>query len=123
MSGLGVRGERDLLRFVESAREGGVVLGVVERRGGRRIGLWWRGRGRIAGLPRHGAGATELDEIETDLRWAARLKAELVRSQLPLLVRVFEECAGAEAGGGAGGVAGAAGEQRDRGDRRGGGCV
>ncbi len=95
MSGLGGPGSWDLLEFVEAAREGGVALGVVERaRGEAYRFLVARARGRIAGLPRHGAGATELDEIETDLRWAARLKAELVRSQLPLLVRVFESALG-----------------------------
>lgn len=34
--------------------------------------------------------ASEVDQIETRLRWAARLKAELVRSQLSLLIETIE---------------------------------
>lgn len=59
----------------------------------------------IAALPRHNpprvapegldaaltpGGPPGVDEIETVLRWASRLKAELVRSQLPLAVRTIE---------------------------------
>jgi hypothetical protein len=51
--------------------------------------LWWCSRA-IGALPRHGAGAAELDAIETRLLWASRLKAEMVRAQLPLLVRAIE---------------------------------
>lgn len=51
-------------------------------------------------LARAARGAAELehqrsaialiDQIETDLRWVARLTAELVRSQLPVIVRAIE---------------------------------
>ena len=44
----------------------------------------------ITALPRRGCGATALDRIETDLRTAARLRAELVRSQLPLMLRTID---------------------------------
>ncbi|MBC7773595.1 MAG: hypothetical protein H7210_13955, partial [Pyrinomonadaceae bacterium] len=40
----------------------------------------------IVSLSLHHPAPSRLDEIETTLRWAARLKAELVRSQLSLLL-------------------------------------
>lgn len=43
----------------------------------------------IALLPRHNPAAGACDEIETRLRWASRLKAELVRSQLSLAFRTI----------------------------------
>jgi RNA polymerase primary sigma factor len=96
-SGLGNPGETDLLDFVRAARQGGVVLGVVERtRATAYRGLLARAAAGIAALPAHAPGATVLDRIETDLRWAARLKAELVRSHLPLLVRTLEGAIGRE---------------------------
>jgi hypothetical protein len=58
--------------------------------------IWWCSRA-IGGLPRHGArvGAKSgdsagLDVIETRLLWASRLKAEMVRGELPLLLRTIE---------------------------------
>lgn len=94
-SGLGEAGPTDLLELVRGARAAGVPLGVVERAQGlaHRF-LLARVQGLIADLPAHGARATALDRIETDLRWACRLKTELVRSQLPLLVRVLESSLG-----------------------------
>jgi hypothetical protein len=44
---------------------------------------------RIAALGRTSPSATAMDEIETLLRWSSRLKAELVRSQLPLLIKTI----------------------------------
>lgn len=41
----------------------------------------------IRALPRHGVTSAALDGIETDLRWASRVKAELLRSQLPTVLR------------------------------------
>lgn len=43
-----------------------------------------------AQLARHQPSSDTLDHIETRLRWASRIKAEMVRSQLPLLVRAIE---------------------------------
>ncbi len=95
VSGLGAPGERDLLDFIVAARAEGVALGVVEKaRAAAYQALIWRAAAAIAGLPAHGAGALVLDRIETDLRWAARLKAELIRSHLPLLVRTLEGAIG-----------------------------
>ncbi|MBX3358418.1 MAG: hypothetical protein KF745_08315 [Phycisphaeraceae bacterium] len=46
-----------------------------------------RARSEIEMLDRHRPSAAAVDEIETSLRWAARLRAELVRSLLPLALR------------------------------------
>lgn len=58
--------------------------------------LWWRATSLVAeshgGVPR----SVELDRAETDLRWAMRLKAELVRAELPVIVRAVEERSGRE---------------------------
>jgi hypothetical protein len=51
----------------------------------------------IGQLPEHGNSPAEVDQIETDLRWSARLKAELLRGQLPLLLRAIESRAGGPA--------------------------
>lgn len=89
--GLGAPGETDLLAFVEAARAGGAPIGAAERARARAYrALVARARASALLLPRHGASGAVVDAIETDLRWAVRLKAELVRSQLPLLVRTLE---------------------------------
>lgn len=44
---------------------------------------------RIADIDDKPVHASDIDQIETDLRWAARLKTELVRSQIPLVVRTL----------------------------------
>lgn len=49
-----------------------------------------RALGAIRELDAPHPGALDIDRIETDLRWAARLKAELVRAELPLIVRTLE---------------------------------
>ena len=94
-TGLGAPGEPDAASLLFAARRGEVPVGFVERSraSAYRFLVARAGRG-IAMLPAHGAGATALDAIETDLRWAARLKAELVRSLLPLLIRTIESSLG-----------------------------
>lgn len=90
-SGLGAPGETDLLGFVVAARHGEVPLGVVEKGRARAYRLLVeRSRAAVRALPRRGVSGAAVDAIETDLRWAMRLKAELIRSQLPLLVRTLE---------------------------------
>jgi hypothetical protein len=91
VSGLGAPGETDLLGLISAARAGEVALGVVEKARARayRV-LVERARGVVRGLPRHGVSGAAVDAVETDLRWATRLKVELVRSQLPLLARSLE---------------------------------
>ncbi|MEM8757835.1 MAG: sigma factor-like helix-turn-helix DNA-binding protein [Planctomycetota bacterium] len=49
-----------------------------------------RAVGAIEALPEHGNASPVIDQIETDLRWSARLKAELVRAQLPTMLRAIE---------------------------------
>ncbi|MBL8746583.1 MAG: hypothetical protein JNK58_09545 [Phycisphaerae bacterium] len=55
--------------------------------------LRWRASRAIAGLG-NPPGGRALDQIETDLRWAALLKIELIRGERPLIVRSIEERAG-----------------------------
>jgi RNA polymerase primary sigma factor len=94
-TGLGAPGETDLLAFIESARATGAPLGVEElARSAAYHALLCHAAARAAALPASGAGAEALDQIETALRWAARLKAELVRSQLPLMIRTLEGAIG-----------------------------
>lgn len=94
-TGLGAPGDTDLLRLVRAARAGGAPLGVPERaRAAAYHFLVARAHRAVLGLPAHGAAAAAVDQIETDLRWAMRLKAELIRSQLPLLVRTLESSIG-----------------------------
>lgn len=48
----------------------------------------------IAALPRHNPAAGACDEIETRLRWASRLRVELVRSQQGLVFRSIRAALG-----------------------------
>lgn len=87
--GLGSPG--DAARVIAEALAIGPASAAEER--ARASAYWylrWRAARAIARLPRHGARAGEMDAIERDLLWASRLKAELVRSQLPLIVRTVE---------------------------------
>lgn len=89
--GLGAPGATDLLELVRSAREMPPPEAPAERtRLAAYHGLVSRAAGAAAGLSRHGNAARVVDRIETDLRWAARIKAELVRSELALIVRTLE---------------------------------
>lgn len=90
-SGLGEPGATDLLSLIRGARAGGAPIGVVERDQARAYrALVSRAAAGIGRLNAHSPSAVTLDRIETDLRWAARLRAELVRAQLPLVVRTLE---------------------------------
>ncbi|MEM9166769.1 MAG: hypothetical protein AAGB48_07060 [Planctomycetota bacterium] len=51
----------------------------------------------ISELGEHGNASPALDQIETDLRWACRIKAELLRAQLPNVLRAIESRAGSQA--------------------------
>lgn len=65
-----------------------------------RATAYWVLRGRasevIAAMPLHQVGAGACDEAETLLRWASRLKAELVRSQLGLIPKQVRAATGRE---------------------------
>ncbi len=88
--------------ILDAAASHGVILGAVERaRAEAYACLKARAHAAILALPRErprvqdqqlddGSIRLGLDRIETDLRWAARLKVELVRQELPLVVRTVE---------------------------------
>lgn len=95
-TGLGAPGQTDLLAFISNARPWHVPLAYEERaRGAAYQGLRAWARGAIAKLDPNNPAAAELDRIETALRYASRLKAELVRSQLPLMLQTLESALGA----------------------------
>jgi RNA polymerase primary sigma factor len=92
---LGAPGVEDLLGFIAGARRREVPLGVVERaRAAAYRELVGRAGAWIAGLDAAFPSAEALDVIETALRWAARVKVELVRAHLALVVQTIEERAG-----------------------------
>lgn len=94
-SGLGAPGETDLLAFVEAARDQAAPDAEAERaRAVAYHALLARTAAVIRALPEHGARASHVDEAEALLRWAARLKVELVRAQLPVVIRSLEAAAG-----------------------------
>lgn len=89
--GLGRPGETRLGRFLESARVRTVPVKAEEMaRGVAYRFLLWRAAGTLAGINHLHPSAIGLDAAETDLRWASRLKAELVRSQVPLMLQIIE---------------------------------
>lgn len=89
---LGAPGIEDLLGFIEGARRRAVPLGVVERaRAAAYRDLLARAGAWTAALDAAFPSADALDLIETALRWAARLKAELVRAHLVLVIQTIEE--------------------------------
>jgi RNA polymerase primary sigma factor len=91
-SGLAVEGPRELAGLMAQMRERVVPVGAEERsRAGAYRGLVASAGARIAGLPPATVSGAELDEIETMLRWAALLKAALVRTQLRLAIDTLEQ--------------------------------
>lgn len=89
--GLSEPGTADLLAFIRAARLREVPLGVVERARALalrallgRAGTW------IGALDHAWPSPGAVDTIETALRWAARLKAELLRSHLALIIQTIE---------------------------------
>jgi hypothetical protein len=91
VSGLGGPAHADALAWVQSARAAAAPLGVEERFRAQGYHLLVeRARGVVSALGASTPEAERLDEAETMLRWAARLKAELVRAQQGLLLRTLE---------------------------------
>jgi len=97
--GLGCPGAANVAELLRMAAGIGPEDAAVET--ARAAAYWyliWLARRGVESLPRHGAkartGEAGLDVIETRLLWASRIKAEIVRSQLPLLVRTIESQAG-----------------------------
>lgn len=86
------RVERDLAEFLEQNRARVVPVGAEES--ARAIAYWyllWKSRVAIARVSRLHPSAGEIDAVETWLKWAARLKALLVRSQFPLMIETLEK--------------------------------
>ncbi len=97
-AGIGRSGP-DLLEDLLALARGIGPLSAAEERG--RLAacreLRRRAARAIGELPEHGNSAPEVDRIETDLRWSARVKAELMRGLLPVMLRAIESRLGAEA--------------------------
>ncbi len=96
--GIGWAGPDLLEDFLALARGLGPIPAAEER--GRLTAcreLRRRAARAIGELPEHGNSSPEIDRIETDLRWSARVKAELVRALLPVMLRAIESRLGAEA--------------------------
>ena len=94
-SGLGEPGITDLLELIRAARRREVPLGVVERARARAFRALLTGaRAGTHALDEGFPSTDAIDTIETALRWAARLKAELVRSHLTLILETLEDRAG-----------------------------
>ena len=90
-TGLGSEGASDLALFVEDARRKRPAVGAEETARLAAYHALRRGAGAALAAvdalrPRLGA----VDAIETRLRWASRVKAELMRSQLRLVVEGLE---------------------------------
>ncbi|MFN0010536.1 MAG: hypothetical protein ACKVS8_02710 [Phycisphaerales bacterium] len=76
--------------LADAAERGWPDAGTERRRVAAYRGLVARAAREMAGLRWPGASALALDGVATDLLWAARLKAELVRAESLLLVRTIE---------------------------------
>lgn len=90
-SGLAQHTPTDLLDVLKLARQRHPVVGVEER--SRLIAyhfLRWDAIRAINAINRLHPSAESIDRIETHLRWAARLKSELLRPQLFLIVETLE---------------------------------
>lgn len=91
MSGLGQPGITDLAQFIEVAR---VRMAPSLSEESTRLAAYHCLRHRAAAVirsfDRYSPRASDTDLAETMLRWAARLKAELIRSQLALIVETLE---------------------------------
>ncbi len=88
---LGAPGHTDLRDLIDAARRPEVPIGIVEStRACAYHFLLGEAQRLIASIPAMGGHPTEIDRAETMLRWAARLKAELVRSQIGLMLRTIE---------------------------------
>ena len=90
-TGLGGVGHTDLLDLIRSGRVRSVIVGVEEHARARaRAVLLHRAATMILAMPRSAPTAAAVDSAETSLRWAILLKAELVRSQIPLMIETLE---------------------------------
>ena len=89
--GIGLPGPTRLAELLALSRAVTVMPPAEEKARARAyVALRARAASAIEQLVAHGVHAPDVDRIETDLRWAARVKAELVRSQLPNILRTVE---------------------------------
>lgn len=90
-SGLKLDVQRDLAEFLAAAKRPTVPIGVEEtaRLAGYRQ-LVKKAAEVIAKLDQHFPRSSEIDEAQTMLRWAARLKAALIQSQFRLITQNLE---------------------------------
>jgi hypothetical protein len=89
-TGLGAPAAVDVLLFITRANKQGPPIGAEEN--ARLLAyqfLRFEAAGLIGKLDRLQPAAGAIDKIETMLRWAARLKAELVRSQLKVMLEAL----------------------------------
>lgn len=90
-AGLGETGTTDLLAFIRAARLREVPLGVVERARAVALRALLACAGScIATIDHSWPSPAALDHAETALRWAARLKTELLRAHLSLIIETIE---------------------------------
>ena len=95
-AGIGVEGEADAAEFIRAASEDEPMGAKREATlAAAMLLLKSRAERLIAGVSRADPSSSALDRAETMLRWAARLKAVLVRSQRGLILRTLEERLGA----------------------------
>jgi hypothetical protein len=89
-TGLGSVGAPDVLTFLKHTHEQGPPIGAEEKS---RLAAYRflrsESAAQIGRLDRLQPSAGALDRIETMLRWAARLKAELVRAQLKVMLEAL----------------------------------
>ena len=89
--------QEDLFAFLEQARATPKPEAVAERDLALAMHfLRWRAHQKRQSMPRSSHEATTLDEIETDLRRASRLKERLIAQTLPVLIGTMTERLGHE---------------------------
>ncbi len=97
-TGLGAPAETDMLRVIAMSGTRGSAPGAQEE-AARALAYRHLIDLSATGIAHLRAGsplASDIDLIETRLRWAARLKAELVRSQMPLVLRTLSAQVGTD---------------------------
>ncbi len=95
--GLGRAGPPNLAEMYSATMLAGAPDAAVERARARAFrGILARAAAGLAALPNRSPRRSDLDRVITDLRWAARLKAELVRSEHMLLLKTIQTQLGRE---------------------------
>lgn len=91
VTGLGAPAATDWKAFLESARGMAAPDPKAERvRVQAYRALVARARARLAGVDRHHPSVEAVDAVERDLRWAARVKAEVMRPVVKLVIEAVE---------------------------------